>query len=306
MQAAAEKLASEYQQLPPGAERQSLERRHRQALAAVPVWYNVRWLPLLHGTAWYAISLIPSAWCFRRLLAALHQPVSTGRATRAHVIGHVGKYVPGKAMVLLLRVAGVIGPGVSKSMVAVATVAETLLVMAVGAAIGGLLVGWLGASKQLMVVAAIVGLGAIVPTLPPVYAITLRILRFRVPEQAARDFANWRQYAGNILLCVLFWVATGISFQQIIAATPGVSTADWSWGDLPRATAAMALAIVAGFVSFLPGGAGVRELVLTALLEPKLGPSTALAAAILSRIVHMAVEVVLAVALWPFQRRPNT
>jgi uncharacterized membrane protein YbhN (UPF0104 family) len=303
MQAEVDQLAEELTHTPAGRARDELQARYDRAQAAVPQWRNVKWWELLHGAAWYALGLAPSAWCFRRLLAALHQPVAGWRASRAHAMGHIGKYVPGKATVLILRVAGVAGPGVSKSAVAIAMVAESLLVMAVGAAIGGLLVGWLGASQKLAIVAAVIGVAAIGPTLPPVYALTLCVLRLNIPPQAQAEFAAWRPYLINLLLCALFWVATGISFQLIIEATPGAASMGWDWHDLPRATAAMALAIVAGFVSFLPGGAGVRELVLTALLEPKLGPSTALAAAVLSRLVHMSVELLVALVLWPIHRR---
>ena len=55
-------------------------------------------------------------------------------------------------------------------------------------------------------------------------------------------------------------------------------------------TAAVSLATVAGFLSFVPGGAVVREAVLTELMAPHVGDSVAVVAAILLRLAWLAAE----------------
>ena len=62
--------------------------------------------------------------------------------------------------------------------------------------------------------------------------------------------------------------------------------------------ACVSLATVAGFVSLLPGGIGVRELVLIPLLGPTIGPANAIIAAIVIRLVWLASELVGAGGFW--------
>jgi uncharacterized membrane protein YbhN (UPF0104 family) len=73
---------------------------------------------------------------------------------------------------------------------------------------------------------------------------------------------------------------------------------------LAASVAAIALAMVAGFVSLLPGGAGVRELTLALILGPVVGQSQALLAAILARGVFLVVEVA-AAAVVTWVKRPG-
>ena len=62
--------------------------------------------------------------------------------------------------------------------------------------------------------------------------------------------------------------------------------------------ACVSLATVAGFVSLLPGGIGVRELVLIPLLGPTIGPANAIIAAIVIRLVWLASELLGAGGFW--------
>jgi hypothetical protein len=62
-------------------------------------------------------------------------------------------------------------------------------------------------------------------------------------------------------------------------------------GQLHLYTAGVALAVVAGFVSFVPGGAVVREAVLTELMAPRVGNTIALVGAVLLRLAWLVAEV---------------
>ena len=53
------------------------------------------------------VGLVPMAWFWHRTLAALGQPAPWRATLRAYFLGHLGKYVPGKAMAVILRVAAV-------------------------------------------------------------------------------------------------------------------------------------------------------------------------------------------------------
>ena len=81
----------------------------------------------------YLLGTLPCGIFWHRTLLALGQPVSLPRALRAYYIGHLGKYVPGKAMVVILRTGLVRGQGVDTALAAACVFFETLTMMAVGA-----------------------------------------------------------------------------------------------------------------------------------------------------------------------------
>jgi uncharacterized membrane protein YbhN (UPF0104 family) len=61
--------------------------------------------------------------------------------------------------------------------------------------------------------------------------------------------------------------------------------------DLPLFLATVTIAVVAGFLSFLPGGLVVRDALVLELLTPHCGETHALVAAVLLRIVWLISEV---------------
>ena len=79
--------------------------------------------------------------------------------------------------------------------------------------------------------------------------------------------------------------------------------------ELSLHTTAVALGIVAGFVSQIPGGLLVREWVSGELLEPVYGPSVALVSTIIFRLVllvsELAVSIILYLAGWRRTREPD-
>ena len=87
----------------------------------------------------YLGGAIPMAWFWWRVLAALGQHPGWRTTLHAYFLGHLGKYVPGKALVVVIRV-GLLRPRVSSVRLTMASVlVETLTLMAVGAALGAAL-----------------------------------------------------------------------------------------------------------------------------------------------------------------------
>jgi uncharacterized membrane protein YbhN (UPF0104 family) len=68
--------------------------------------------------------------------------------------------------------------------------------------------------------------------------------------------------------------------------------------QLPLLVAAVSFAVVSGFASMLPGGVGVRDLLLMQLLAPHIGDANALIAAVLMRLVWLVSEVCVCVILY--------
>jgi uncharacterized membrane protein YbhN (UPF0104 family) len=85
----------------------------------------------------------------------------------------------------------------------------------------------------------------------------------------------------------LGWCLNGLSLWLVLKGLPGT---DVQLSDFPLALACVSLATVAGFVSLLPGGIGVREMVLIPLLSTRFDPITAIVAAIVIRLVWLAAE----------------
>ena len=98
------------------------------------------------------------------------------------------------------------------------------------------------------------------------------------------------------LLTGLGWAILGLSFWAVLRAFGAAG--DNPVEQLHLHTAAVALATVAGFVSFVPGGAVVREAVLTELMVPYLGDAVALVGAILLRLVWLVSELVISGILY--------
>lgn len=259
----------------------------------------------------YLASQLPSGLFWNTVLASLGQRVTIRRALRAYYIGHLGKYVPGKAMVVVLRAALVGHPHVKASLAVVAVFYETFTTMAVGGLLGAVTAALSGASVWL--IAAAVG-GAIlvgIPTTPAIFSRLMRLLPVSQPDQNHSPFhiPHWA-FARGWLTIAIGWFLAGASLWATVRA---VGIDDYfSVSQVPLYTATISLAVVLGFISMLPAGIGVRDLALMQLLAPHLdqstdhnGPAMALIAVVVLRLAWLAAEALLAAALYPLGRTPT-
>lgn len=266
-------------------------------------WRNMEAGWLLVSGLFYAGSVLIGWGYWLAVLQRMHQRPQGWTSFRAYAIGNLGKYIPGKAMVVVLRTGLVQGPSVAVWAAAAGVFIETLTYMAVGAAVGSLLIPFLPwastMSRKIAVPTAIAVLCVLLATALG-FGYGVRSLLRR------RDSLQLRQAMQGLdgrLLCqggaVFFvaWVLVGMSFWAAARALPGEAR-PWSESltDLPTLTAVAAWAVVLGFFTFLPGGLGVRELVIGAALapHPAYGSYRALALAVVVRVVWLAVELALA------------
>ena len=246
---------------------------------------------------------------------------------RAYYIGHLGKYVPGKAMVVVLRTGLICGRGVDTGIAAASVFLETLTMMAVGmfvavailafryarhgvlfwtAAAGAkataaqIMLAWL-AAHPLVLWVILLGLmaAAALPTLPPVFSRLARLAGVgRSNPAVAAKLAQFRY--GTLLwgwvAMTVGWVLMGAGLWAALKAL-GVQNADLT-GQLHLDTAAVALATVLGFFSFVPGGAVVREAVLAELLAPQVGDLVAVASVVVLRLVGVVAELLISGILY--------
>ena len=87
---------------------------------------GVRWEWLLAAAGFHLVGLLPSAWFWRRVLRSLGAPLGWGQVLPAYYVGHLGKYVPGKALVLVLRASWLSGHSVPATVAVLSVFYETL------------------------------------------------------------------------------------------------------------------------------------------------------------------------------------
>ena len=279
---------------------------------------TIQWLWLLPAGVAYAFGWLPSVWLWRRLMHEMHQPVPLMMAIRAYYIGHVGKYVPGKALVLLIRGSLLADRGINPVLGGFPSVYKTLIFMATCAAIAiGAAPVALGNSFWSQVPDFLHALRQPVwlfPTLvavvtfatTPLSAWLFTVLGRRTlpvtesSQPAVRTAITAVAVAQGVLACSIGWllhsISLGLVLQSVSADFLGPGPF-WVWVE------ACTLSTVGGFVVLIaPGGIGVREGLLIEVLkdQPHIGPTIAFIAAALLRTAWFTTEILLAAVFYCF------
>jgi glycosyltransferase 2 family protein len=269
-----------------------------QPLHLDPFW-------LIVSAALYLVAMVPSVLFWHRVLHVLGQEAGLLKTLRAYYIGHLGKYVPGKALVVVLRAAMVRGERVHGGVAAATVFVETLTMMASGSFIAAALVAILYREHWLYVAGAVVCMFAAgLPTLPPVFAYLVRLTR--IGQRAAEAGVDLNRIDYGTLL--LGWLGTGIGWfisgLSLWATLRGMGETSLGPIDgLPFLTMIVSISVVAGFISMIPGGLGSRDLVMLELLHLRLGDSAALVSTVLLRLVWLGAELVISAVFYPLRSR---
>jgi glycosyltransferase 2 family protein len=256
------------------------------------------WL-LLSG-ALFLLGLLPTALFWHQVLVRAAQPTGFGEAIRAHYISQLGKYVPGKWMVILMRRAALANPAVENTVVAASIFYETFTMLAVGAAYSALVLTIWHPDQRLMIALA-VGSALLlgVPTIPAVFQwlmIVLRVGKLNPTAAAKIGRIGWRVIFVGWVTISLGWLLQGMSLWATLRGIG--ATSGGPLDNLSLNTTAAALAVVAGFLSQIPGGLGMREWVSAELVEPQFGTAVAIVSAIIFRLVQLVSEVVISIILY--------
>ena len=265
-----------------------------QSLHVKPAW-------ILASALIYLVGLAACGLFFAAVMKASRSPVSTRASVRAYLISHLGKYVPGKAMVVVMRVGLVVPHGARAATAAIATFYETLVMMGAGAivAVSGFSFGAGPFQRLPTVLATGLALGFLVVVDPLVFPRVSKLIATPFPGVGpdAQPMIGRRLLGLGLLLNGLSWVLLGLSQVAVVCA---VSTVPITPGFVALVTAGVALATVAGFVvAVLPGGLGVREWVLMTTLAPAVGEEIAVVSALALRLTWVAAEVAVALILGP-------
>ncbi len=249
----------------------------------------------------YLVGIAPSWLFWHRTMHALGQSPTLWESFRAYYMSHLGKYVPGKAMVVLIRTGAVRSERTDTTVAALCVFVETLTMMAVAAFVGGATLCFFYRDKPvLLLLAAGLMIAAGAPTIPPVFRKIIRVLRINrlKPDiDTALEGLSYRHMLTGWITIALGWLLIGFSMWLSLGALPDGPP---PIADFPLLLACLSLSLVAGFVSFIPAGVGVREVITSELLERGLGyaPLTAFASAIVLRLSWLMSEIVILVILY--------
>ncbi|WP_044257363.1 lysylphosphatidylglycerol synthase domain-containing protein [Rhodopirellula sp. SWK7] len=195
-----------------------LKREADLRAASVPSLANVRWDRVGCASLLYAFGLLPPGIILHQCLNSFAVHCSRRRALAAQLLGHVGKYIPGKAMVVFLRVDAVL-PNPDRSQKTAAGVTpndvgeseaevvashpprsmkprpigrvvtcvffETLLMMGVGGALAGILLWNSDLPAWIRGGAVLVAIGSAIPVCPPVMRRVIEFMAARRRLKAA-------------------------------------------------------------------------------------------------------------------------
>jgi uncharacterized membrane protein YbhN (UPF0104 family) len=256
---------------------------------------------LVASAGLYLAGMFPSAWFWRHLQHQFGYPIPLYAAVRAHFIGQLGKYFPGKALAIAIRSTLIHPCGVPYGVSIITSFYEVFTGMAAGGMIAATIyvldppaeldLGF----HPLAIGLLLIGLCG-VPLLPSVFNFVIAKLTARI--QAIEVYrlppVRFSTLAVGLLSTGVGWWLQGLSvwatLQAIVPEPPALTLDSWA-----QCTASIAFANVAGFVIVVaPGGLGVREYLLRMLLS-SLGPGRYIAAAaLLLRLDWIAAEALFA------------
>ena len=241
----------------------------------------------------YVGSMSLSAIFWHRLLVAMGQQPMLKESLAAFVISQLGKYVPGKAMVVVLRTDRIRSDRVTIGPAIVSVFIETLTWLFTGSIIASVLLFVLVDNRLLQVIAVSMVVVAGVLTAPPVirwFAHRLGHVKGKKTGKVMMGLTV-KEMAPGWLLLSIGWCLSGLSLWLVLKGLPDlvvVSTDYW------LCLICVTLSTAVGFVSLLPGGLGVRELVMIPLLSTRFDTAVVVVAVVVIRVVWLISELLTA------------
>ena len=240
-------------------------------IARLKAAIDVDWRWSLMVVLCFAGELYASAVAWLWLLRRLDPAGSPLFMYGAYFFSQLGKYVPGKIMLLILRLERTSRLGISGGAVTLSTLMENATYMLSGAATAVLillqhLIARNPAGRPWLLLLALSSMAVLLTAIHPAvfYGILNPVLRrLRCPEIAPEQRLTMNSLLASVAMMSPCWIFGGFASWATIRCLVPIDIGHF-WGLV----AAFALSVLAGMISFLPGGFGVREVVQALLLLP--------------------------------------
>jgi uncharacterized membrane protein YbhN (UPF0104 family) len=240
-----------------------------------------------------AVSAYGLVWLYLLRRLGTHAPLSW---ITLFFKSQLAKYLPGSVWQYAGRVGLAHNRGVPIQPALLSVVAEIGYSAIAAAAAASLILGWVVAAAVLLGLAGLLALGRAVRG--HIAALVLGAPSDRESGRLDRHsvLATLRAAPAAVVLYLVVWGLYGLAFwttgRALFAIPPS---------DIPRYIGVFALAWLVGVVAFFaPGGIGVREAVIAALLARPLGQADAIVLAATSRIVLSTIDLVAGAASFGF------
>ncbi len=254
--------------------------------------FSLRWLLLaasfLIAVATYLINY--AIWL--RLTAAFSLRASLRQSSYAWFVSQLGKYVPGKFTMLLLRMNAYAGQPRRKIAAAsgvefLASVAASAVVVLIGVAFSPAHFGAEVRAASVLLLAVL-----LIVLYPPFLLRAINFLLDRLKREAITEMPSYGLMLAAVVLYTLNGLIAGIwAFLLFNSLSP------LTWSNYLVLTASCYGASLIGFAAlFAPGGIGVREGILFLILPLFMPKPTVIVGTILMRLLVIAVELTLAVS----------
>lgn len=236
---------------------------------------------------------------WRSLLGTLGTPLS-GRPARAiWSVSNLARYVPTGLLAPAARIAMSTREGIPRSASLAASGYELALSLLGAAVLSASLLVREGAAVRWTAGAVVAG--TLVSLHPGVQTWAIELAQRRLGRPLALSPLPLMVSARVTVLYALSFVVGGLGLCAVVQGLHDIAT-----GDLPTVLAVVAFGYVAGVVGFLlPGGIGVREVAIAGALATVVPFAVGIAAAIVLRLLQLAVELLLAAAFSARARRAS-
>lgn len=278
----------------------------KEKIASYPLTLNPSWILL--SMACYFAGMASCAFFWWLALRDFGGSPSLLNTAYAYFVGHFGKYVPGKGLVIIIRAALIRAPGVRAADAAFTAVLETSFLMSVGALVCLPVFFWVPLPYRIILfcfsLIFAITFGLIV--VPPVASKAQRWLSKIFPAVESGKICRWETLEKGLLLMLTAWASCGLSLLLVFKAMGGIAILYDKMSFLTLwaiMTASVAFATIAGFVSMMPGGLGTREWILIETLGPIVGTPQVMLAAGIMRLQWVITELLAGSVLWYFDRQ---
>jgi uncharacterized membrane protein YbhN (UPF0104 family) len=269
------------------------------------VSWRIRPVALALAVIGLSVLLVGSAEIWRRVLRALGPELRPLAAQEIWFVSELGRYVPTSLLLPMLRVAMCRKDGVPGRVTSASIVYEIALFLAANLTLAAYFVitlpdlagDW---ERWLVVVIPVVALVALQPRIFHPLADGLLVRLGRDPLPLALPGRRVIEFAALYLAGM---VVGGVAVYCLAQAVYPVGA-----DDLPTVVGSLAIGTGFSIIAFIvPGGLGAREAAMALALSSVMPTAPAVAVAVLSRLVQLGLEVLLAlVTLWLARRGSAT